>query len=59
MAKQVTVNDIAEASGVSRSTVSLVLQESPLVADETRKRVLQSAETLGYIYNRAAASLRS
>lgn len=59
MAKQVTVNDIAEHLGVSRSTVSLVLQESPLVAERTRERVQAAAEELGYIYNRAAASLRS
>lgn len=59
MAKQVTVNDIAEHLGVSRSTVSLVLQDSPLVADRTREKVQAAAEELGYIYNRAAASLRS
>jgi LacI family transcriptional regulator len=39
--------------------VSLVLRKSPLVADETRRRVLESAEQLGYVYNRGAASLRT
>lgn len=58
MASTVTIKDIAHDSGVSRSTVSLVLQDSPLVADQTRKKVKESAKRLGYVYNRAAASLR-
>lgn len=58
MASSVTIRDIAQDSGVSRSTVSLVLQDSPLVADQTRERVRESAKRLGYVYNRAAASLR-
>jgi LacI family transcriptional regulator len=53
------LNDIARDAGVSRSTVSLVMQESPLVAEATRLKVKESAQKLGYIYNRAAASLRS
>ena len=36
---RVTIVDIARAAGVSKSTVSLVLQGSPLVKDETRARV--------------------
>ena len=59
MASKVNLKDIAQHAGVSRSTVSLVMQESPLVADSTRQKVKASAEKLGYIYNRAAASLRS
>ena len=59
MAKQITLLDIAADAGVSRATVSLVMRESPLVAHETRERVLQSAERLGYVYHRMAASLRS
>lgn len=56
--KTVTVWDIAQHSGVSKSTVSLVLQASPLVKISTREKVIQSAKELGYVYNRAAASLR-
>lgn len=56
--KRVTLIDIAEAAGVSKSTVSLVLQSSPLVKPSTRERVQQSIAQLGYIYNRGAASLR-
>jgi LacI family transcriptional regulator len=56
---RVTLEDVAEASGVSKATVSLVMRESPQVAQATRERVLESASSLGYVYNRAAASLRS
>jgi LacI family transcriptional regulator len=56
---RVTMIDIAEAAGVSKSTVSLVLQGSPLVKADTRDRVLQAIDALGYVYNRGAASLRN
>lgn len=56
---KVTLIDVAKHAGVSRATASLVLRNSPLVADETRKTVLASMQTLGYVYNRAAANLRS
>jgi LacI family transcriptional regulator len=54
-----TLTDIAKLAGVSRSTVSLVLRESPLVAEATRDRVLSMLESSGYVYNRHAANLRS
>jgi len=57
--RSVTLATIAEDAGVSKATVSLVVRESPLVADDTRARVLASIEKLGYVYNRAAAGLRS
>ncbi|REC93606.1 LacI family DNA-binding transcriptional regulator [Kushneria indalinina] len=57
--KPVTLKDLAAHAGVSRSTVSLVLQESPLVAKSTRERVMAAVRTLGYVYNRGAATLRS
>ena len=54
-----TLLDVAKHCGVSRATVSLVLNNSPLVADATRARVQQGMADLGYVYNRAAASLRT
>jgi len=54
----VTLSDVARHAGYSRSTASLVFQESPLVAASTRDRVLAAAAELGYVYNRRAASLR-
>jgi LacI family transcriptional regulator len=57
--KTVTLRDVAADAKVSKSTVSLVLRDSPLVADSTRKQVLASIDKLGYVYNRGAASIRS
>jgi LacI family transcriptional regulator len=56
--ERVTVIDIARAAGVSKSTVSLVLQGSPLVHEETRAKVNAVIRDLGYVYNRGAANLR-
>jgi DNA-binding LacI/PurR family transcriptional regulator len=56
---RVTLMDVARHCGVSRATVSLVLNDSPLVATKTRDRVRQAMTELGYVYNRAAASLRT
>lgn len=53
-----TILDIAKASGVSKSTVSLVLNNSELVKPETAEKVRKVAAQLGYIYNRSAANLR-
>ncbi|WP_331372629.1 LacI family DNA-binding transcriptional regulator [Sinorhizobium chiapasense] len=59
MAKErVTVVDIARAAGVSKSTVSLVLQGSSLVNEVTRAKVNAVIRELGYVYNRSAANLR-
>ena len=54
-----TLRQIAEAAGVSRSTVSLVLRDSPLVAGATRARVQAAMADAGYLYNRGAARLRT
>ena len=51
--------DVAADAKVSRATVSLVVRDSPLVAEATRARVRASMEKLGYVYHRGAASLRS
>jgi DNA-binding LacI/PurR family transcriptional regulator len=56
---RVTLLDVARHCGVSRATVSLVMNDSPLVAAKTRDRVGQAMSELGYVYNRAAASLRT
>lgn len=53
-----TITDIAGVADVSKSTVSLVLQGSPLIKAETAARVKQAADALGYVYNRGAADLR-
>ncbi|MDJ0995510.1 MAG: LacI family DNA-binding transcriptional regulator [Dinoroseobacter sp.] len=58
MDKRPTIKDVAARAGVSKSTVSLVLQNSPLAKEETKALVRQAAAELGYVRNRAAATLR-
>ena len=55
--QDVTQDDVARAAGVSRSLVSLALNGSPKVAEETRRRIAETADRLGYRVNAAAASL--
>lgn len=56
---RVTVHDVAAAAGVSKSTVSRILDERlPRSESETAKRVRQVAQELGYMRDVAAASLR-
>lgn len=58
MNKRPTIVDVARHAGVSKSTVSNVLQNSPLVRPTTREIVEQSMGALNYVYNRTAANLR-
>lgn len=57
--KNVTLQHVADHAGVSRSTVSLVIQGNSRITNETRIKVLDSIRQLGYIYNRTAANLAS
>ena len=59
MNRRPTIVDVARHAGVSKSTVSLVLQNSPLVRTSTRDEVEKSMGALKYVYNRSAANLRS
>ncbi|MEL6313653.1 MAG: LacI family DNA-binding transcriptional regulator [Pseudomonadota bacterium] len=54
-----TILDVAKRAGVSKSTVSLVLQGSPAVKEATRISVRAAMAEIGYVYNRSAATLRS
>lgn len=51
--------DVARRAGVSVITVSRVLREPERVAVETRTRVLSAIETMGYVPNLIARSLKS
>ncbi len=48
MGKQITLADIARKSKVSLSTVSLVLRNKPGIPEDTRQRVFEAAQALGY-----------
>ena len=56
--EKATILDIAREAGVSKSTVSLVLQGSGLIRPETAGKVRKAIEDVGYVYNRGAANLR-
>ena len=48
MSKRVTMTDVAHEAGVSLMTVSRVVNKKDGVSDETRQRVLEVVDTLGY-----------
>lgn len=52
-----TINDVARLSGVSKKTVSRVINKSPLLSPATRARVEQVIGELGYIPNPQARAL--
>ncbi len=56
---RVTLKQVAEHAGVSRATASLIARNSPKISEETKKKVLESMQELGYVYDRVAANLRS
>lgn len=51
--------DIAHLAGVSQPTVSRALRGSPMVNEETRKRILAIAEQLNYKVDKNASNLRA
>jgi LacI family transcriptional regulator len=58
---RVTSREVADRAGVSRTTVSFVLNgvQSGKVSEETRARVLKAARELGYVPDAAARTLVS
>ncbi|MEV0393269.1 LacI family DNA-binding transcriptional regulator [Polymorphospora rubra] len=54
-----TINDVAERAGVSRSTVSRVLNNEPGASDLVRGRVREVVADLGYVPDQAARALAS
>src|SRR4051812_21446384 len=55
---KITIAQVAEIANVSKMTVSRVLNSQPGVSDETRQRIVETIETLGYVANPAARVLR-
>lgn len=54
-----TIDDVAEAAGVARVTVSRVLNDAQNVRPETREKVRRAVEALGYSVNQQARALAS
>ena len=59
--KRISIKDVAREAGVSASTVSYVLNDTPTesISEETRKRVMAAVQKLGYVPNLNARSLSS
>ena len=60
--RNTTLRDVAQQSGFSAATVSVVLNQAPLaryIPEQTRKIIEQTAKKLGYQPNLLARSLRS
>jgi LacI family transcriptional regulator len=55
---QVTMKEIAKKLGVSVSTVSRALKDSPELHPDTKKRIVEMAKSMNYQYNLLAQSLR-
>ncbi|HEX7737889.1 MAG TPA: LacI family DNA-binding transcriptional regulator [Ktedonobacteraceae bacterium] len=56
---EVSIADIARVAGVSHSTVSRALRESPLISEPTRQRIQRLAREMGYTPNAIAQSLQT
>lgn len=59
MRERPTLQDVAQRAGVSRALVSIVMREAPGASVETRARVRQAADDLGYRPDPRARLLRS
>lgn len=57
--KRVTISDVAQTSGVSKSTVSHVINQTRFVEEDTRQKVLQAISDLNYRPSSIARSLVS
>lgn len=57
MGRGITIEDVAKAAGVSRQTVSRVINHSPRVSPEARARVEEAIAALGWVPSSAARSM--
>ncbi len=55
---EITIKDIAKQCGVGISTVSRALNNHPDINPETRKKILQVIEEMGFIPNNSARNLK-
>lgn len=52
MAKKVKMEDIAKKLGVSKNTISLALRNMPVISEQTRELVHNTAREMGYVYEK-------
>ena len=57
--KTITSVELAKLAGVSQSTVSRCLNDSPLVSEETKARVKKLAEEYSFQFNTNARGLKT
>lgn len=58
LGRNISIHDIAEAAGVSHSTVSRALRNSPLISQDVRDSIRAIATRMGYVPNVVAQSLQ-
>lgn len=54
---KITSRDIADKLGISQSTVSLALRDDPRIKDETRQKIKEMAQQLGYTPSQVSRDL--
>lgn len=59
MAAHITIVELAEALGLSKSTVSRAFRDSSDISTKTKERILKKAEELGFSPNMYASNLRA
>ncbi len=57
MSERISIRDLAAKLGVSHTTVSLALRNSPRIAPSTRERIVREAKKLGYHSDTVVSSL--
>ena len=55
--RSVNARDVAELAGVSRASVSRCFTQGASISPDTRARILEAADRLGYQVNRLASGL--
>lgn len=58
LSNNLNINDIAKKAGVSRTTISRVLNNKSDVDEKTREKVLKIIDEVGYVANSVARNLR-
>jgi DNA-binding LacI/PurR family transcriptional regulator len=59
MGRNVSIKDLAQAAGVSHTTISRALRNSPLISSEVRETVQRLAREMEYVPNTIAQSLKT